>query len=98
MRAMNPEISRRVSRWCAAVLCLAVLPGAALAQLKIEITSGVTDPVPVAIVPFAASGGADGGVDVAQIIHNDLEGSGRFRVMARLEAAGTTGMPKSRAM
>ena len=89
MRAMNLEISRRVvSVWCAALLCLAVLPGAALAQLKIEITSGVTDPVPLAIVPFASTGGADSGVDVAQIIQSDLEGSGRFRAMAR--AAMTT--------
>jgi TolB protein len=71
------------ARWYAALLCLAVLPGLAPAQLKIEITSGVTDPVPLAVVPFASTGGADNGVDVAQVIQSDLEGSGRFKAMAR---------------
>jgi TolB protein len=72
------------AHWYAALLlCLAVLPGLAPAQLKIEITSGVTDPVPLAIVPFASAGGADNGVDVAQVIQSDLEGSGRFKGMAR---------------
>jgi len=72
------------AHWYAALLlCLAVLPGLAPAQLKIEITSGVTDPVPLAIVPFASTGGADSGVDVAQVIQSDLEGSGRFKGMAR---------------
>ncbi|HTB68393.1 MAG TPA: Tol-Pal system beta propeller repeat protein TolB [Steroidobacteraceae bacterium] len=72
------------AHWYAALLlCLAVLPGLAPAQLKIEITSGVTDPVPLAIVPFASTGGADNGVDVAQVIQSDLEGSGRFKGMAR---------------
>jgi TolB protein len=75
--------------WCAALLCLALLPGLAAAQLKIEITSGVTDPVPLAIVPFASSGGADNGVDVAQIIQSDLEGSGRFKGMARSAMTST---------
>lgn len=69
--------------WCLALLCLAALPGMACAQLKVEITSGVTDPVPLAVVPFASSGGADSGVDVAQVIQSDLEGSGRFKAMAR---------------
>jgi TolB protein len=75
--------------WCAALLCLAVLPGLAPAQLKIEITSGVTDPVPLAIVPFASTGGADSGVDVAQVIQSDLEGSGRFKAMARSAMTST---------
>jgi TolB protein len=85
---MNTEFLQR-RFWCAALLCLVALPGAALAQLKIEITSGVTDPVPIAIVPFASSGAADGGVDVAQIIQSDLEGSGRFKAMARAAMTST---------
>ena len=60
-----------------------------LAQLKIEITSGVTDPIPVAIVPFASTAGADNGVDVAQIIQSDLEGSGRFKAMPRTAMTST---------
>jgi TolB protein len=55
----------------------------ARAQLRIEITSGVTDPIPIAIVPFAHSGLAAGAVDIASIVERDLEGSGRFRAMAR---------------
>ncbi|MGH8324029.1 MAG: Tol-Pal system beta propeller repeat protein TolB, partial [Steroidobacteraceae bacterium] len=52
------------------------------AQLKIEITSGVTDPVPIAVVPFARAVPADGGLDVAQVIQHDLAGSGRFRTLS----------------
>lgn len=68
------------------LVCLAcALLGAARAQaqLRIEITSGVTDPIPIAIVPFARSVPGDGGLDVAAIVQRDLEGSGRFRGMAR---------------
>jgi TolB protein len=77
------------AHWCVLLLCLAALPGLACAQLKVEITSGVTDPIPLAIVPFASSGGADNGVDVAQVIQGDLEGSGRFKVMARSAMTAT---------
>jgi TolB protein len=59
---------------------LTALP--ALADLKIEITSGVTDPIPIAIVPFGHAEG-DSGTDVAQVIQHDLESSGRFRALAR---------------
>src|ERR1700692_4345619 len=61
-------------------LCAAAL---AHAQLKIEITSGVTDPIPIAIVPFAHTTPGDGGLDVAAVVQHDWEGSGRFRAMPR---------------
>src|SRR5262245_9121563 len=54
----------------------------AQAQLRIEITSGVTDPIPIAIVPFASS---LGGLDVAGVVQHDLEGSGRFRALPRAQ-------------
>jgi TolB protein len=57
--------------------------GDARAQLRIEITSGVADPIPIAIVPFARSVPGDAGLDIAAIVQRDLEGSGRFRAMAR---------------
>jgi TolB protein len=63
-----------------ALVCIALPAGA---QLRIEITSGVTDPIPIAIVPFSRSVPGDGGLDVAQVVQNDLEGSGRFRAMPR---------------
>jgi TolB protein len=64
----------------AALLCAAA--GSARAALEIEVTSGVRDPIPVAIVPFARSA-ADQGLDVAEVIQHDLEGSGRFKALAR---------------
>ena len=68
----------------AAVLTLDLGAGAAArAELQIEITSGVRDPVPIAIVPFAPAEGADGGLDVAGVVQHDLEGSGRFRALPR---------------
>jgi len=60
----------------------------AAAELQIEITSGVRDPVPVAIVPFAHVA-ADGGFDVAEVVEHDLAGSGRFRTLPRARQPGT---------
>jgi len=54
---------------------------AARAQLQIQITSGVTNPVPIAIVPFAE--GPTAGTDVADVVQHDLVGSGRFTALAR---------------
>jgi len=65
----------------------AVLP--AWAQLRIEVTSGISDPVPIAIVPFARAAPADNGLDVAQVIQHDLEGSGRFRALPRSQMPAT---------
>jgi len=73
------SLPRRLVPLLAAVLAA----GTAHAQLKIEVTSGVTDPVPIAIVPFARAVPADGGLDVAQVVQHDLEGSGRFKALPR---------------
>ncbi|HET9331414.1 MAG TPA: Tol-Pal system beta propeller repeat protein TolB [Steroidobacteraceae bacterium] len=72
----------RRARLLALALSLAAA-SAARADLKIEITSGVRDPVPIAIVPFAPSAPADGGLDVAGVVQHDLEGSGRFKGLPR---------------
>src|SRR5215470_3937654 len=74
--------------WLALSLVLAILVGAGAAQavhaaLQIEITSGVRDPIPIAIVPFAPAAGAGGGLDVAGVVQHDLEGSGRFKTLPR---------------
>jgi TolB protein len=63
-------------------LLLAAVPPAH-AELKIDITRGVTDPIPIAIVPFARAVPADGGLDIAAVVQRDLESSGRFRGMER---------------
>ncbi len=79
---MNDRKLLAPAAWMLASLAIA---GAAWAQLRIEITSGVTDPIPIAIVPFARSVPGDGGLDVAGIVQRDLEGTGRFRAMARAD-------------
>ena len=70
------------------LLMFAGLAGTARAALEIEITSGVRDPVPIAVVPFARAVPADGGLDVAEVVQHDLEGSGRFKALAARAHAG----------
>lgn len=67
---------------CGALLLLLAAP-LARADLRIDITRGVTDPVPVAVVPFARAVPADGGLDVAGVIERDLASTGRFRGLPR---------------
>ncbi|HUO96508.1 MAG TPA: Tol-Pal system beta propeller repeat protein TolB [Steroidobacteraceae bacterium] len=66
-----------------AVLVLALLGAAAPAhaQLTVQITRGVTSPIPVAVVPFGGAGPLP--VDAAQVIGADLERSGRFQALPR---------------
>ncbi len=70
-----------------AVLFLAVvvnaesqMPNAAHADIKVDITRGVVEPIPVAIPAFAGSQGneAQYGRDIAQVVSNDLVRSGLF--------------------
>ncbi len=65
------------------------------AQLRVEVTSGITDPVPIAVVPFSHSSPADGGLDVAQVVQHDLEGSGRFRALPRGRMPSTPTQPSA---
>ena len=72
---------------------LAVLTAACLglpvarAQLQIQITSGVTNPVPIAVVPFAES--PTDNTNVADVVQHDLAGSGRFTALPRSKMPGT---------
>ena len=70
----------------AALLALGGLP-AAQAQLTIKITSGVTHPVPIAVVPFAETSSAS--VNVAAVVQHDLVGSGRFSGLAAAQMPAT---------
>ncbi len=72
----------RAAPLLALAILLAGAPDSARSALQIEVTSGVHDPIPVAIVPFVRSA-ADQGLDVAEVIQHDLEGSGRFKTLAR---------------
>jgi len=55
------------------------------AQLQVDILQGVTDPIPIAIVPFTKASPADGGLDVADVVQKDLASSGRFKTMPRTQ-------------
>jgi TolB protein len=68
---------------CAGILASWLVSGPAAAQLTVQITQGVADPIQVAIVPFgwAAAGAAPW--DVASTIDSDLARSGRFAPLPR---------------
>ncbi|MBS0416737.1 MAG: Tol-Pal system beta propeller repeat protein TolB [Proteobacteria bacterium] len=66
----------------------------AWAQLKIEVTNGVADPVPIAIVPFAKPP-ADNALDVASVVEHDLAGSGRFRTLPRTQMPASPTQPNA---
>jgi TolB protein len=76
---MNKRMKKLVSKILLALVVACALP--AQAQLRLTITSGVTDPIPIAVVPFSRAVPADGGLDVAAIVQKDLESSGRFKGM-----------------
>jgi TolB protein len=67
----------------AAVVLMCAIQPVARAELTIEITEGVTDPIPIAVVPFGWKGIGGLPFDVAQVVENDLKRSGLFRPMAR---------------
>ncbi|MEK0084301.1 Tol-Pal system beta propeller repeat protein TolB [Benzoatithermus flavus] len=58
---------------------------AALAQLRVDITKGVVQPIPIAVSPFAGDGPADRerGLAIAEVIGNDLQSSGLFELIDR---------------
>jgi TolB protein len=86
---MNERMKQTVLSVLAALLLSLGVTAPAFAQLRLTITSGVTDPIAIAIVPFARAVPADGGLDVAQVIQRDLESSGRFKGMDRKDMVFT---------
>lgn len=73
-------------------LLLSIWSRCAYAGLTIEITSGVDDPTPVAVVPFAGSFGLP--EDIQEIVAADLMRSGLFRPIPKTDMLS---MPKSQA-
>jgi TolB protein len=55
----------------------------AQAELSIQITQGIDDPIPIAIVPFAIETTGAFSENVAAVIKNDLEQVGEFRALSR---------------
>ena len=76
---------RRIVGRAASIALLALVYVAPVsAQLRLDITEGVKDAVPVAIVPFA--GQPEGGPnDVADVVAGDLRLSGRFAPLDRAD-------------
>jgi TolB protein len=85
----DSSLTRRFIHAAAAVILTLTAASTAQAQLRIEITSGVTDPIPIAIVPFARAVPADGGLDVSDVVTRDLAGSGRFKPLPRSQMPAT---------
>lgn len=67
----------RPERWLIGLLLL-VVGCAARAELRIEITQGAAQVIPIAVVPYANDGGADA---IHAVIGGDLTRSGQFRVV-----------------
>ncbi|MBA3812929.1 MAG: Tol-Pal system protein TolB [Alphaproteobacteria bacterium] len=64
-----------------AILSLTI---SARAELRIDVTEGTFKPVPIAITPFSGSGDAavaEAGREVTEVIVNDLESCGLFKVV-----------------
>lgn len=64
-------------------LCLLVMATATRAELVVEVTQGVSEPSPVAVVPFGWSGSAALSEDVAKVVEQDLGRSGFFSTLPR---------------
>jgi TolB protein len=69
------------ARAALAVLALMMLVLPARADLRLDITRGHVEPLPIAIPAFAGGGGSEGetGRNIAGVISNDLQSSGLFR-------------------
>ena len=60
----------------------------ARAELTIEITQGVDDPTPIAVVPFAWQGSGSAPADIAAVVDGDLNRSGQFAPVGRADMLG----------
>jgi TolB protein len=79
---MTRDRSRSGVTWAAfAALLLLFAPSPAAAELRIDITGGKVEPMPIAIPAFAGGGGEEiqTGQQLAQVMSADLERSGLFR-------------------
>jgi TolB protein len=71
---------RGAARAALLVVVLLALGCRAHAELRLDVTSGTTQPLPIAIPPFPSQGdAAQAGRDIAQVVAADLERSGLFR-------------------
>src|ERR1700675_3185029 len=64
-------------------LALGLLSPGTQAAFVVEVTRGQTEAIPIAIVPFSSAESAAASFDVAQVVSDDLQRSGRFNPMDR---------------
>ena len=92
-RPLRSLLAVSLAALAAAGALFAPAPGAAQEPLRIEITEGVIEPMPIAIPAFAADGGSSAyAAEIRQVVVDDLAGSGLFRVIdqsAYLAGAGS---------
>ena len=78
--------------FASALLSVAALfadSAAAQQSLNVDIVQGIKTATPIAVVPFAQAGGAPLPTDVADVIRNDFNRSGKFRSLAKSEIVET---------
>ena len=71
----------RIVRVCVLFMVVMCLPYTAFALLSMELTRGVAGAIPIEVVPFSGSQSAP--QNVSNIITNDLQNSGRFKLATR---------------
>ena len=77
--------SRRHALAGGAALGLGLAAGSTRAQLRVDITSGNVEPIPIAVSPFAGDSprAVEFGRMIADVVAADLDGSGLFRTLDR---------------
>ncbi|MGD9387933.1 MAG: Tol-Pal system beta propeller repeat protein TolB [Gammaproteobacteria bacterium] len=85
-------MTKRITGFCAMFLLL--LAPAAQGELRIEITQGVSEAVPIAVVPFGYAGAGRAPMDVAAVVDGDLASSGRFAPMDRRDMVSRPTQPE----
>lgn len=86
LRVATASRTRRAWPWAAWALCLlACLSRPVAAVIEIEITQGVDNAIPIAIVPFGWSGPGQAPEDIAAIVSADLQRSGNFSPLNRAD-------------
>jgi TolB protein len=74
----------RIVAACAGVLALSLAGAPALAQLRVELTQGVVQPMPIAITDFASGGASDEiARNISGVVEADLKRSGLFAPIDR---------------
>jgi TolB protein len=72
-------------RFTLLVLAVLFVAPRSWAGFVVEVTRGQDNAIPIAIVPFGAPPAESGSFDVAQLVADDLNHSGRFKPMSRTD-------------